>query len=119
MPPLFQSRFFSVTRCVSTFRSTSVLIILSDKLRELWIIPIFFALVSGVSLVVAWLLGSLFRLDRPHRCDSFELSFISLKTRKPSSPQELRHGCSHDHELEFSPCGPSSIPCSHSSGAST
>ncbi|KAH9054106.1 auxin efflux carrier [Lactarius vividus] len=38
-----------------------------DKLRELWVIPIFFALVSGVSLVVAWLLGSLFRLDRPHR----------------------------------------------------
>lgn len=38
-----------------------------DKLRELWVIPIFFALVSGVSLVVAWLLGSLFRLDRTHR----------------------------------------------------
>ncbi|KAH9026011.1 auxin efflux carrier [Lactarius hengduanensis] len=37
------------------------------KLRELWVIPIFFALVSGVSLVVAWLLGSLFRLDRTHR----------------------------------------------------
>ncbi|KAH9163302.1 auxin efflux carrier [Lactarius sanguifluus] len=38
-----------------------------DKLRELWVIPISFALVSGVSLVVAWLLGSLFRLDRTHR----------------------------------------------------
>ena len=85
MPPLFQSRLFSVTGCVSTFRSTSVLIILSDKLRELWIIPIFFALVSGVSLVVAWLLGSLLRLDRPHRYDSFELSaLVSLKTLKLS-----------------------------------
>ncbi|KAF8264504.1 auxin efflux carrier [Lactarius quietus] len=39
----------------------------SDKLQELWILPIFFALVSGVSLVVAWLLGSLLRLDRSHR----------------------------------------------------
>ncbi|KAI9433477.1 auxin efflux carrier [Lactarius indigo] len=38
-----------------------------DKLRELWVIPIFFALVSGVSLGVAWLLGSLLKLDRPHR----------------------------------------------------
>ncbi|KAI0296458.1 auxin efflux carrier [Russula brevipes] len=32
------------------------------KLRELWIGPIFFLLVTGVSLGVAWVLGSLFRL---------------------------------------------------------
>lgn len=39
----------------------------ADKLKELWILPIFFAVVSGVSLVVAGILGSLLRLDRPHR----------------------------------------------------
>ncbi|KAI9441258.1 auxin efflux carrier [Lactarius indigo] len=37
------------------------------KLRELWIIPIFFMLVSGVSLVVAWSLGNLFRLRPSQR----------------------------------------------------
>lgn len=37
------------------------------KLRELWIIPIFFLLVSGVSLVVAWFLGNLFRLRPSQR----------------------------------------------------
>ncbi|KAI9439484.1 auxin efflux carrier [Lactarius psammicola] len=39
----------------------------SDELRELWVIPIFFALISGVSLVVAWLLGTLLGLDSTHR----------------------------------------------------
>ncbi|KAH9973772.1 membrane transport protein-domain-containing protein [Lactifluus volemus] len=37
------------------------------KLAELWIIPIFFLFVSGVSLVTAWLLGSLFRLRPSQR----------------------------------------------------
>jgi predicted permease len=37
------------------------------KLRELWIIPIFFLLVSGVSLAVAWFLGNLFRLRPSQR----------------------------------------------------
>ncbi|KAI0301620.1 membrane transport protein-domain-containing protein [Multifurca ochricompacta] len=37
------------------------------KLRELWIIPIFFLFVSGVSLAVAWLLGNLFRLKPSQR----------------------------------------------------
>ncbi|KAF8496495.1 auxin efflux carrier [Russula emetica] len=38
-----------------------------EKLRELWIIPIFFLLVTGVSLGVAWLLGNLFRLKPSQR----------------------------------------------------
>lgn len=38
-----------------------------EKLRELWIIPIFFLLVTGVSLIVAWLLGNLFRLKPSQR----------------------------------------------------
>ncbi|KAI9465733.1 auxin efflux carrier [Lactarius psammicola] len=37
------------------------------KLRELWIIPIFFMLVSGVSLAVAWFLGNVFRLRPSQR----------------------------------------------------
>jgi len=32
----------------------------SDKFLTLWIIPLFFLLLTGVSLVVAWLLGSFF-----------------------------------------------------------
>jgi hypothetical protein len=38
-----------------------------EKLGELWIIPIFFLLVTGVSLGVAWLLGNLFRLKPSQR----------------------------------------------------
>jgi len=38
-----------------------------EKLRELWIIPIFFLLVTGTSLGVAWLLGNLFRLKPSQR----------------------------------------------------
>lgn len=37
------------------------------KLRELWIIPIFFLLVTGVSLAAAWSLGNLFRLRPSQR----------------------------------------------------
>jgi len=37
------------------------------KLRELWIIPIFFLLVTGVSLGAAWFLGNLFRLRPSQR----------------------------------------------------
>ncbi|KAH9963339.1 membrane transport protein-domain-containing protein [Russula dissimulans] len=39
----------------------------SDKFLKLWIIPLFFLLLSGISFVVAWLLGSIFRLSRPHK----------------------------------------------------
>ncbi|KAI0296456.1 auxin efflux carrier [Russula brevipes] len=37
------------------------------KLQELWIVPIFFLLVTGVSLGVAWVLGNLFRLRPSQR----------------------------------------------------
>ncbi|KAH9989372.1 auxin efflux carrier [Russula compacta] len=39
----------------------------SDQFQKLWIIPLFFILISGVSLAVASLLGFLFRLNRPQR----------------------------------------------------
>ena len=38
-----------------------------DEFRELWIIPLFFILISGVSLAVAWLLAFPFRLNRRQR----------------------------------------------------
>ena len=41
--------------------------LIPEKLRELWIIPIFFLLVTGTSLGVAWLLGNLFRLKPSQR----------------------------------------------------
>ncbi|ETW77828.1 hypothetical protein HETIRDRAFT_56145 [Heterobasidion irregulare TC 32-1] len=37
------------------------------KLRELWIIPLFFCAVTAVSMAVAWLLGWMFRLKRSQR----------------------------------------------------
>ncbi|KAI0268517.1 auxin efflux carrier [Russula aff. rugulosa BPL654] len=39
----------------------------ADEFRELWIIPLFFILISGVSLVVAWILALVFRLNRPQK----------------------------------------------------
>ncbi|KIP06466.1 hypothetical protein PHLGIDRAFT_90850 [Phlebiopsis gigantea 11061_1 CR5-6] len=38
-----------------------------SKLRELWIIPIFFLVTTGVSMAVAFLLGWIFRLKRSQR----------------------------------------------------
>ncbi|KAG9019786.1 hypothetical protein FRB90_007929 [Tulasnella sp. 427] len=38
-----------------------------QKLKELWIIPIFFVVVTGVSAAVAWLLSVAFRLKRTQR----------------------------------------------------
>ncbi|KAJ7454674.1 membrane transport protein-domain-containing protein [Mycena latifolia] len=38
-----------------------------EKLRELWIIPIFFVLVTTVSMTVAFLLGWIFRVKRSQR----------------------------------------------------
>jgi predicted permease len=51
---------------------------LIDEFRELWIIPLFFILISGVSLVVAWLLAFVFRLNRPQR-------YVSVPTFLPIS----------------------------------
>jgi predicted permease len=38
------------------------------KLKELWIIPILFVVVSGLSMTVAFVLGYLFSLKRSQRC---------------------------------------------------
>ncbi|KAF9519315.1 hypothetical protein BS47DRAFT_1379338 [Hydnum rufescens UP504] len=38
-----------------------------EKLKELWIIPLFFVGVTSVSAVVAWTLGTLFRLRKSQR----------------------------------------------------
>ena len=40
---------------------------LIDEFWELWIIPLVFILISGVSLVAAWVLAVVFRLNRPQR----------------------------------------------------
>lgn len=37
------------------------------KLRELWIIPCFFFITTGVSMTVAYVLGTMFRLKRSQR----------------------------------------------------
>jgi hypothetical protein len=85
-------------------RSATILIDLAncslfspEKLRELWIIPIFFLLVTGVSLGVAWLLGNLFRLKPSQR---YLLVLISQAAFSPFS-QKLCNGCCHIHELKF------------------
>jgi predicted permease len=40
---------------------------LLEKLKELWIIPIFFVIVTTVSMSVSFLLGSIFRVKRSQR----------------------------------------------------
>ena len=73
-----------------------------DELQELWIIPLFFILLSGVSLVVAWLLGIFFRLNRPQRYASVPI-ILSSRSVTQHSFKKLCHGCFYDHEREFSP----------------
>lgn len=38
-----------------------------NKLAELWIVPVGFVVVSVVSAVVAWLMGTIFRLSKSQR----------------------------------------------------
>jgi predicted permease len=40
----------------------------SAKLAELWIIPIFFIVVTIISMIVAFFLGWMFKLKRSQRC---------------------------------------------------
>ncbi|KAF8485217.1 membrane transport protein-domain-containing protein, partial [Russula ochroleuca] len=54
-----------------------------DEFQELWIIPLFFILLSGVSLAVAWLLGVLFRLNRPQRNFAMGASMIMNSNSLP------------------------------------
>jgi len=68
LSPLLQSRLLSLTgSAIITIHLTDSLRLIPEKLRELWIIPIFFLLVTGTSLGVAWLLGNLFRLKPSQR----------------------------------------------------
>lgn len=46
---------------------TSRLNLTVAKLRELWIIPFFFCITTGVSMAVAYILGTMFRLKRSQR----------------------------------------------------
>lgn len=82
MSTLLQSRFLPLSG------SATILIELvnnspffPEKLRELWIIPIFFLLVTGVSLGVAWALGNLFRLRPSQR---YSHSFSRRRTSHSS-----------------------------------
>jgi predicted permease len=68
---LFSKVAFFLSPGKSTF-SLSVSVcgltsIATDKLKELWIIPFFFAITTGVSMTVAYLLGTAFRLKRSQR----------------------------------------------------
>ncbi|KAI0245674.1 auxin efflux carrier [Lactifluus subvellereus] len=54
-----------------------------DKLKELWILPIFFMLLSCVSLAVAWLLAYVFRLSRPQRNFAMAASMIMNSNSLP------------------------------------
>lgn len=110
---LFQSRLLPVPR------SAAIPIDLADcslffpaKLRELWIIPIFFLLVTGASLGVAWLLGNLFRLKPSQR-----YLFVPVShTDSLSFTQELCNGCCHIHEFKFPSGRPFAIPRRYRSG---
>ena len=65
---LLQSRVLPLPRSATTTVDLACSsLFFPEKLRELWIIPIFFLLVTGVSLGVAWLLGNLLRLRPSQR----------------------------------------------------
>ena len=69
---LLQSRLLPFPRSATIFIDLAICsLFFPEKLRELWIIPIFFLLVTGVSLGVAWLLGNLFRLKPSQRYPRF------------------------------------------------
>ena len=38
------------------------------KLKELWIVPVIFAVVTVTSMIVGWVLAYVFRLKRSQRC---------------------------------------------------
>ncbi|KZP28570.1 hypothetical protein FIBSPDRAFT_244294 [Athelia psychrophila] len=67
------------------------------KLRELWIIPIFFILVTLLSMSVAFTLGWIFKLKRSQRC---VLPFFT-QTSCSSSIQKFRDGRVYVHEQQF------------------
>jgi predicted permease len=77
---LFSKVAFSLSAGMgmSALSLTSCHLSLVDEFRELWIIPLFFILISGVSLVVAWLLALVFRLNRPQK-------YVSVPTFLPIS----------------------------------
>lgn len=68
---LITSLLFKVLPCCCPVRAVQTLdaheIAFVEKLRELWIIPIFFVIVTVVSMVVAYILGIVLRLKRSQR----------------------------------------------------
>jgi len=71
LSPLLQSRFLPLAGFAAVpMPLTNSSRLFPEKLKELWIVPIFFLLVTGTSLGVAWLLGNLFRLKPSQRYPS-------------------------------------------------
>ena len=85
--------FFSF---ILTFKDFYQLVI--EKLQELWIIPIWFIIVTVASMLVGSLLGSLFRLRQSQR----SLILISLYILSNIAQQEFRYRSLHVHELQRS-----------------
>ncbi|KAF9269575.1 auxin efflux carrier [Marasmius fiardii PR-910] len=54
-----------------------------EKLRELWIIPIFFVVVTVVSMIVSYLLGSMFRLKKSQRAFAMAASMFMNSNSLP------------------------------------
>ncbi|KIK68644.1 hypothetical protein GYMLUDRAFT_728995 [Collybiopsis luxurians FD-317 M1] len=54
-----------------------------EKLRELWVIPIFFIIVTTVSMSVAWFLGVTFRLSRSQRSFAIAASMFMNSNSLP------------------------------------
>ncbi|KAG7095480.1 hypothetical protein E1B28_006219 [Marasmius oreades] len=54
-----------------------------EKLRELWIIPLFFMVVTAVSMTVPFLLGSIFRLKKSQRAFAMAASMFMNSNSLP------------------------------------
>src|SRR5260221_14018501 len=103
---LFSKVAFSLSSGMLTLTRPTCNLFFIDTLQELWIIPIFFIILSSVSLVMGWLLGFIFGLNPRQRYASFS-SCLPVKVAQYLF-KKFRYGRFHDHELEFPPSRASS-----------
>ena len=82
---LLKGRFLSNTSCVSLSPALvyGVSRNITEKLRELWVIPIFFVVVTILSMAVAFSLGLTFRLKRSQRSFAIAASMFMNSNSLP------------------------------------
>ena len=99
-PFILQSSILFDTRYVLFSYIQRPLPIVIEKLKELWVIPIWFVIVTASSMLVGSILGWLFRLRQSQR--SFFHLIFSYIILSNIAQQELRYRSLHVYELQRS-----------------